>query len=91
MHLLVPTIVDRVADMIEILSGNRANEKDLDIVLDGNQFRVVDPRLFGKLLALRVDVKSYGGESEFGFVLKKPRLLSCHIYDTMLGRSHTFL
>lgn len=69
MHLLVPTFVDRVADIFEIFSSDRANEEDLDVVFDSNQFGVVDPRLSGELLALRVDMKTNGGESEIGFVL----------------------
>lgn len=43
-YFLIPTVVDRIADDLPIAGVDVADEKDLDVVLDGDEFRVVDPR-----------------------------------------------
>ena len=70
MRLVLPTGVYCVMDDVKIFLQNTTDEEDFDVVFDGNELRVVDPRLFRYLLTLRIDSHTDRLEPEWRFTLK---------------------
>lgn len=59
----IPTVIDGVRDDVPVRRHDSANEKDAEVVLDCDQLRVVDPGLFGELLALHGHLDADRGEA----------------------------
>lgn len=71
------------------------DEEDLDVVLDRDQLRVVDPGFGRQLLVGRVDIQRDRVVSQLRLVLQEPRLFPIPrgilIDDAVLGGSDAFL
>ncbi len=85
-YFLFPTTVDCIPDNLPIAGVDVANEKDLDIVLDGDKLRVVDSRFLRDLLTLLRHFDSYRCKSQRRFAVQPLGLLSPLVDNAMLFR-----
>lgn len=81
----IPALIDSLLHDGPVLVQNVANEKHLDVVLDGHQLRVVDPRLLRNVLA-RIHLHTDRFEPEIWLVLQSDRLLALLVDNAVVMR-----
>ena len=82
--LVLPTGVHCVVDDVEVFLKDTTDEEHFDIVFDGDELRVVDPRLSRYLLALCVDPHTHWVEPKRRLSLERSWFRPFLVDDSML-------
>lgn len=91
-YLILPALINGVGDnVVEVAGVDAANEEDFHVVLHGDQFRVVDTGLPGKLFAGGSDLQANGFEAQLRLALKRFRLAVAVVNNPMLIGLHSSL
>lgn len=91
MCLLAPTVVHRILEIDPAFGHNRADEEDVDIVFDCDEFGVVDARFFGQSLTIFGDASLHRRETQFWLALQHASSAPVFVDDAMFGRLYAVL
>lgn len=86
-----PACVDRVSHYVKVLAGDVADDENLAVVLNRDQFGVIDARRLSQLFAVGRELDSNRWESETGLPAERPAFAAVGVDDAMLVRLDTML
>lgn len=70
MVLLVPAVVDGIANEFPVVIHDGSYEEHFDVVFHSDQLRVINARFFRELLALLLHLDPDGREPKLGFLIE---------------------
>jgi hypothetical protein len=91
MDLILPAFVDSISNDVPVFGDDMADEENLDVVLDGDQFGIVGPRLPRKLLAVGLNLHLCWRESKLRLILQGTGFVALFVDNAVLLRLHASL
>jgi hypothetical protein len=79
-------LLDSLPDNLVILRNDSADEEDLDVVLDGHEFGVIDTGFARQFLACRIDLQGNRVKTEGRLILQRMRSLAKLVDDAVFER-----